>query len=87
MEKAKNFSMMGQSLQVPTRKGSFKAKENILGQIRPLMKGIFQTVNLKVKLKNKYKSSLGKGVFTWYDGKRYEGDFLKGLMHGKGKLD
>ena len=27
-----------------------------------------------------------KGVFKWYDGKIYEGEFAFNQMHGKGKL-
>lgn len=28
----------------------------------------------------------GFGIFMWNDGKKYEGMWLKGKMHGKGKL-
>ena len=28
----------------------------------------------------------GFGVFTWGDGKRYEGDYKNGVKHGKGKM-
>ena len=27
----------------------------------------------------------GKGVFTWEDGRRYEGEYFNDLKHGKGK--
>ena len=28
----------------------------------------------------------GKGVFTWADGRRYEGEFYHGLLHGRGSF-
>lgn len=28
----------------------------------------------------------GYGLYTWSDGKKYEGYFVQGLMHGKGKI-
>ena len=28
----------------------------------------------------------GKGVYTWFDGRKYEGEWRANKMHGKGKL-
>lgn len=28
----------------------------------------------------------GKGTFRWYDKKVYEGEFMEGKLHGKGKM-
>jgi hypothetical protein len=29
---------------------------------------------------------LGEGIFCWYDGTRYVGEWVNGLMEGKGEL-
>lgn len=83
--KEKKDFMMALNLLATMLMEKKKEKGNIIGMIHLITMVNLKMINFKVY--NKKRSIiLGKGVFIWYDGKRYEGDWLNGLMHGKGEL-